>query len=635
MAFQAFLAGAGVNGGNNQALFIANDQVLNPAVNANLTETALLARSGSLLTTNPGVQKTIAGFMGFPTRIGNGADAFNDLGQLAAEVDFTDNTHGIYVFAPDLHLSPYDKITATSGPILWSGPGNDQTTSWTFAYSPANQVYRVIIDPADVGLATVTVNGPTTSQSVPLLQVSSNTGIAHFVMSSVTLTLGGGAITSGINVLTIQGPSDITGTGTLKLLGDVTSLAASGTVNNAGSFTANVTPGFDLGNVPFPPTVPNFTTPPPSTVDIDRFRSLTVARGNFLGAYPIDLLLSGNITSPSETVTLSDITGTTSTMATNDVHRGILKTGPGVLRLTGNNTFGPDTTITDDPYTTTGVTVNGQNIVLVQSILVTGGLLSFANDGNLGLAPGGAVATPPATTVTVTNPYYSRWITLNGGGIGLMTTAVSTLANPTVLDANRGIALGPVTGFGGGSIDVFGTNVLDYEGIVSDNTDGTTIGIGSLTKTGAGTLILSGLANTYRGGTTVNQGTLLVADDATLGAAAGPVTVNALGTLTYTGTGIAANLAVSTSRTFTLNGGTLSVGSAFTAARPLTLNNVTVMGGNLAGPGVFATAVGGSSTFVNTATLSSAILNLNGVDTLINFSQGGSSTSPPVSAQSS
>jgi fibronectin-binding autotransporter adhesin len=605
VAFQAFLAGNGVNGSNNVGLFIANDQVINPLVDPNKTETVMLARTGQQITTNPGVTKTINSFLGFYTRTGNGTNSFNDLGELTAVVNFVEGGSGVYVFAPDLHLSQFTPLTS---PVAWGNPGTTANPAWTFNYSPANQVYRVVIDPADVGLNAITVSGPTAAQSLPSLQVSSNTGVATFAMQpNVTLTLGGGAITSGVNVLTVQGPSSITGAGALlKLLGDVTSLAASGTVSNAGVFTAVVAPDFDLGNVPYPITVPSFTTPPPSTADVDRFRTFNVARGNFVGAYPIDLFLPGNIISPNETVTLADSSGAAGSTVTNDVHRGLLKTGSGILRLTGLNNFGPDTTITDDPYTT-GVLIGTQQVSFVQSLVVKGGLVSFANDGNLGLAP----ATPTST-------YWRRWITLDGGGIGLQTTATSNLANPTIIDPDRGIAVGPVTGFGIGVIDVFGTNVLDYEGVVADNTDNITMGVGTLVKTGTGTLILSGTTNSYRGGTIVNNGTLRAINDGALGAGGTAVTVNAPGTLTYYGTGN-----MPTARTFTLNGGTLSVASP---TGTVTFVNTTVTGGFLSGPGAFATVAGGSTTFTNTTTNPSASLTLNGADTLANVSNGGSLT---------
>src|SRR5581483_9840388 len=120
----------------------------------------------------------------------------------------------IYVFTPDLHLSPFT-VTSSGSAVSWGTPNStNQNPSWTFGFNPAGipnaagviSPYRVVIDPADVGLATITVNGPTVNQSSPGLQVGSNTGIAHFVMDpGTTLTLGGGAITSGINVLTVQG----------------------------------------------------------------------------------------------------------------------------------------------------------------------------------------------------------------------------------------------------------------------------------------------------------------------------------------------------------------------------------------------------------------------------------------------
>ena len=133
------------------------------------------------------------------------------------------------------------------------------------------------------------------------------------------------------------------------------------------------------------------------------------------------------------------------------------KTTSGTLTLSGANTY-------------TGITT------------ISSGLLQISADGNLGAAPGSAVANS---------------ITLNGGttaNYGLRTTASFTL------NANRGITLGA----SGGQIQVAQNDTLTYGGIITGSgnfEDGTSVTVGY------GTLILSG-ANNYTGTTTIAAGTL-------------------------------------------------------------------------------------------------------------------------------
>src|SRR5207302_270979 len=235
------LSGPSVNGTNNVGMFLANDQVLDVVNNPHQTETALLARLGDSLQVAPGVTKVISALNFFSTT-GNGSNSINDLGQLSAQVTFTDNTQGVYVFTPDLRLRPNAPTTISS----WNN-----ATNWKFGFNPNDQIYKVVIDPTDITLPTpapvVTVTGPTVDRAVASLQVGGVTGTAHLVLQGgVTLTLGVGAnlttatptslrvdgIPSAAEVLTIRGPSDITVTGagaTLKIKGDVRSLAGSGT----------------------------------------------------------------------------------------------------------------------------------------------------------------------------------------------------------------------------------------------------------------------------------------------------------------------------------------------------------------------------------------------------------------------
>src|SRR5262249_40916835 len=131
----------------------------------------------------------------------------------------------------------------------------------------------------------------------------------------------------------------------------------------------------------------------------------------------------------------------------------LTKSGSGTQTLSGNNTYSGPTTI-------------------------NGGTLSISRDSNLGNAPNNAT---PGQLV------------INGGT--LQTTASFTL------DIHRGIALGPASGSGGGTIDVVGDRTtLTYDGILADNGGGT----GSLTKAGSGTLVLTNPANSYGGNTTIS-----------------------------------------------------------------------------------------------------------------------------------
>lgn len=192
----------------------------------------------------------------------------------------------------------------------------------------------------------------------------------------------------------------------------------------------------------------------------------------------------------------------------------LIKTGDGILRLTGSSTYSGGTQ-------------------------VLGGTLSFLQGTSMGAAP--ASPTP-------------GYITVSGGTIEFDNgTGNLTLAT------NRGIALGPTSGSGTGGISVANSAAtLTYAGIIADTVGGT----GAMVKSGAGTLRLQG-ANTYSGGTTVSAGTLMVSNSTGSATGSGDVTVATGGVLRGAGS-ISGSLTVQSGGE--LRPGETAVGTINTAA---------------------------------------------------------------------
>ncbi|HVV27515.1 MAG TPA: autotransporter-associated beta strand repeat-containing protein [Rhizomicrobium sp.] len=151
-----------------------------------------------------------------------------------------------------------------------------------------------------------------------------------------------------------------------------------------------------------------------------------------------------------------------------------VKTGPGTLVLTGNNSFG-------DP---------GSGI----SLEIFGGTVQVSSDANLGAA---------GDLVAIAN------------GATLRTTDTFTI--------DRRIGIGTPGGdVDGGTIETAAGTVLTVNGaIIGNPTDA------ALTKTGDGTLVLLSSGSSYTGGTTISAGTLQLGNGGTTGAIVGNVTDNA------------------------------------------------------------------------------------------------------------
>lgn len=160
---------------------------------------------------------------------------------------------------------------------------------------------------------------------------------------------------------------------------------------------------------------------------------------------------------------------------------GLLKAGPGTLRMSGlaSNTYG-GTTIVGDGVLTLAKTVGAGVTTAIAGPLVIG-------DGS------GAANSAVARMVLSNQIADGVSVTLMGEGL---------------LDLNgRHDTIGPLAGggtvsLGSGTLSAGGNNASTaYGGVIS--------GAGGLTKIGTGTLTLSG-TNSYTGATTIDAGTLLV-----------------------------------------------------------------------------------------------------------------------------
>ncbi len=142
----------------------------------------------------------------------------------------------------------------------------------------------------------------------------------------------------------------------------------------------------------------------------------------------------------------------------------VVKTGPGILRFAGNNSF------------TAGIGVS-------QGMLEVGNSQALGNPANvLAVASGAALQVEPGVSVPET-------INLSGS---------------LTVPAGQSVALtGPITLQADTTINVQGNNLLQIDAAIT--------GAGSLTKAGTGTLFFGGTTpNTYTGGTQVSDGTLVL-----------------------------------------------------------------------------------------------------------------------------
>ncbi|PLC05094.1 autotransporter outer membrane beta-barrel domain-containing protein [Variovorax sp. RO1] len=337
------------------------------------------------------------------------------------------------------------------------------------------------------------------------------------------------------------------------------------------------------------------------------------------------------------------LTGTTSTLDTNGFGAtlsGVLsgdgaltKTGGGMLRLFGDNTYSGGTTLsagtlivgnaaalgTGALNAAGGTTLDASaavtlgNDVDLGGNLTVGGSQALRLDGKIAGAGGLFKNGAASLSLNGVNSYKGGTV-LNGGTLivgsdtALGTGALITGAG-TTLDASVAVTLGNDVNLAG-NLTLGGSHALTLNGTVT--------GAGGLTKNGASNLVLNG-DNEFLGGTTLNAGTLTVGNSGALGL--GGLTVAGAATLdshtaVLLGNHMALNADLSIggtqdlafSGTISGNGGLIKNGAA----------NLTLYGANSYSGGTTLSA--GTLTVGNAAALGASALTVTGDSVLSNHS---------------
>ena len=418
--------------------------------------------------------------------------------------------------------------------ILWTaGNGGAITLGNSLSINGNNT-----LDVSNAGSA-VMISGASTAQTVGL------GGAVTFANSSAN----DWTITSG---MTGTGSLTKTGGGRLILTGGSYNTYSGGTILNAGIL--NVNSDASLGNTSGGLTFNGGTLQ--TAASISSARSITLNGSGAIDTNGFDSTLTGAISG----------TGL------------LIKSGAGLLTLTGSNTYSGGTLIKGGT-----LSINSFSLLGSGGLSFDGGTLqtqgSLSNGGNITLNAGGGGIDTAGSTSTLSGAISgvggltklsSGTLVLSGANTYVGGTTISGGVLQVSSDQNLGDASGAIT-LNGGILQtaaaittarnvVLGLNngTIDTESYNS-TFSGAFTGVGGLTKIGSGILTLSG-NNSYSGGTTVSAGTLQYGVD------------NALPTGTLlVGSGATVDLygfSQSQSLGFVANNGLINVGPG-----TLTLNN--------------------------------------------------------------
>jgi fibronectin-binding autotransporter adhesin len=468
------------------------------------------------------------------------------------------------------------------------------------------------------GDGTLLYTGPTasTDRGVNLYKKSVN-GTINVASAGTVLTMSG----------QFSGPGFLTkaGAGTLVLAGSGNNYAGStfitGGTLKLGTAAANQVPGgsgvivssgavFDLGN----PGGGGNVGSPVGTIALNG-GTLRAAEGAGLSNYYASgLVMTGGTVDFTQTTANQFLLYLSNGPITNASGNTALWNGstssPGAAAVV-NNTAGPLTINVAAGTTSSGIDLDS-------SLSLTGGPWIKGGAGVMRMtqqADNGLTLTVAAGTLRVDNVAVLN--NLSGSIAGnTLTVDGGTLAygGPTATSAANSLTVGSSNG----TINIMNAGTtLTLADTIS--------GPGVLTKIGPGTLVLTNVGNSPVG-VTITQGTMGISADSVLGPPTMPVNVGPLGTLLYTASG-------TTARTIILNSGTLQAAAGTTLA----LNGANIGGGFLRGPGAFA--VSGGTVLAGDTTGNTAVVNVTGTGSFVNFSNNGAltiaagSANPPTFSQ--
>jgi autotransporter-associated beta strand protein len=288
---------------------------------------------------------------------------------------------------------------------------------------------------------------------------------------------------------------------------------------------------------------------------------------------------------------------------------GLIKSGPGILKLTGNNSSLTSVTVNQG---TLGIA--SQSAINGLTVSLKGGALGLLTDGD-GTGSRQTVVVDPVNVMLsgdagltvdrlgmavtgygLTSQFAANKTVQWGGALGGFTNQVLTItnANGFGLDMTADLALttaAPTLDSPAPTFNVVNATVaamaqgLTISGRLTGGATGA--GVASFVKSGAGTLVLTNSGNTFGGSGSVidvQQGVLSVGADAPLGDAANVVKLNpATGTATLRAT-----------ETFTLNHAVALAGTANTRAIEVSPGKTLTLGGSFqldGGSGAYANLV--------------------------------------------
>jgi autotransporter-associated beta strand protein len=431
-----------------------------------------------------------------------------------------------------------------------SGAGVKTLTLQGSYTGSANTISGAIVNSGSATALTKAGNGSWTLNGV-------NTFSGATAISGGTLTIGGsGQLNSGSYAGVISGGGTFTYnslanqilsggntfTGTFNLNSGAIGVGNSAAFGAAGA-TVNINGGKFGNNSATGRTIPSGVTlniNADFTVDDSFFT--TGANGQILFNGGTATLRNGNRTinvdQPNgQTVNL----GILSVIGQDAPGRGIIKTGSGILALTGANTYSGDTTINAGQININGTSTLGD---ATGTLHLSGGALNTTATRTASTAP---VANPLDVTAdsSITTSSTAATVDLNlsstiGGSAGTLTFKSTstggfkprfsgsgfTFSRPIAIDNGSGSTL----------LQSFNTNGTDqtFSGAISGN--GSFSRTASTSGTGGRTIFNASAGNTYSGGTTVNDGVLMVNNTTGSGTGSGAVAVNANGTLGGNGT---------------------------------------------------------------------------------------------------